>query len=271
MKIFRDRKSLVKEICGLKKIAFVPTMGALHAGHFSLINKAKKKTNIVLVSIYVNPKQFNSADDFKKYPRKLIKDIKTLEAMNIKYLYMPTNRDIYSFKPKTNIYLDKFSKILCGKFKPNHFRGVINVINRFLNIIKPSYIFLGLKDFQQLELIKSHIDKNKIKTKLFPCSTVREKNGIAYSSRNLRLKKNQFKSAGNIYNYIKNNKKFILSKILNKEKMHIYQKMINLGASKIDYIECINLSNKTICKNTKLKFNIFIAYYVGKVRLIDNL
>ena len=140
MKIFRDRKSLVKEITGLKKIAFVPTMGALHKGHLSLIKKAKKKSKDVLVSIYVNPKQFNSKRDFKKYPRQLNKDIKILKNFNIKYLYVPKSEDIYSFNPKNKIYLDNFSKILCGKFRSLHFRGVINIVNRFLDIIKPKYI-----------------------------------------------------------------------------------------------------------------------------------
>ncbi|MDC0977015.1 pantoate--beta-alanine ligase, partial [Pelagibacteraceae bacterium] len=108
MKIFRNRKSLITEISGLKKLAFIPTMGALHKGHISLINKAKKKTKKVLVSIYINPKQFNSKNDFRKYPRKLKKDINILKRINVNYLYIPTYQDIYSIKPKTKIYIDSF-------------------------------------------------------------------------------------------------------------------------------------------------------------------
>mgnify|MGYP000601287285 FL=1 len=108
MKIFRNRKNLINEISGLKDIAFVPTMGALHKGHISLINKAKKKSNKVLVSIYVNPKQFNTIKDYKKYPRKLSNDINTLKKIKIKYLYIPTNKDIYSFRPRNKIYLENF-------------------------------------------------------------------------------------------------------------------------------------------------------------------
>ena len=271
MKIFRDKKSLIDEISVLKKIAFVPTMGALHKGHISLINKAKKKSNQVMVSIYVNPKQFDSTNDFNKYPRKLKNDIKTLKKIKINYLYLPTDKDIYSFKPKTKIFLDNFSKILCGKSKPTHFKGVINVVNRFLDIIKPKFLYLGLKDFQQLELIRSHIIKNKIKTKLIICPTIRDMSGIALSSRNLKLNKNQLKKAGKIYQFIKNNKKFIFHKILNKKKSEIIEKLIKFGANKIDYIECVSLIKKKVCKNPRSKFNIFVAYFIGNIRLIDNL
>ena len=271
MKIFRNRKNLINEISGLKDIAFVPTMGSLHKGHISLINKAKKKSNKVLVSIYVNPKQFNTIKDYKKYPRKLSNDINTLKKIKIKYLYIPTNKDIYSFRPRNKIYLENFSKILCGKFRPFHFKGVINVVNRFLEIIKPKFIFLGVKDFQQLSLIKSHIIKNKINTNLMPCTTLRERNGVALSSRNSKLTRKQLKIAGKIYKYIKNNKKLILYKILNKKRSEVIKKLIDIGVNKVEYLECVNLIKKQICKNNKSKFNIFVAYYMEDIRLIDNL
>ena len=271
MKIFKNKKSLINEISGLKKIAFVPTMGALHKGHISLINKAKKKSNEVLVSIYVNPKQFNSKKDFKKYPRKLIKDIKILKKEKIDYLYIPTSKDIYSFSPKNKIFLNNFSKILCGKFRPRHFKGVLNVVNRFIEIIKPKFIYLGMKDFQQLSLIQSHVNKKNINTKIISCPTIRLKNGLAISSRNSKLSKNHIIYAGKIYRYLKNNKRLIFNKILKREKSQILKKLIAFGATKIDYIECVNLIDKKTCKNSKSNFNIFIAYYLGEVRLIDNL
>lgn len=271
MKIFRNKKTLINKISNLKNVAFIPTMGALHKGHLSLINKAKKKSKEILVSIYINPKQFNSRKDFKKYPRRLNKDIQILKRIKINYLYIPTDKDIYSFKPNTKIYLSQFSRILCGKFRPYHFKGVLNVVNRLLSIIKPKFLYLGMKDFQQLALIKSHINKNKIKTELIACPTVREKNGVAISSRNLNLNKNQLKIAEKIYKYIKNNKKFILYKILSKKRSEILLKLSELGADKIDYIECVDLFKKKLCKKTKSKFNVFIAYYIQDIRLIDNL
>ena len=128
-----------------------------------------------------------------------------------------------------------------------------------------------MKDFQQLTLIQSHIEKNKIKTELITCPTVRERNGVAVSSRNQNLNKNQLKIAGKIYKFIKNNKELILYKILKKKRSEILFKLSELGADKIDYIECIDLIKKKLCKKTKSKFNVFIAYYIGDIRLIDNL
>ena len=200
MKIFKDKHTLQKEILKTKGISFVPTMGGLHKGHISLINQSKKSKFKTLVSIFVNPKQFNKSD-FRSYPRNTKKDIKQLKKLKINYLYIPTYKDIYGFKTKENVYLDKFSKKLCGRFRKGHFEGVLNVVNRFIEIIKPRYIFLGKKDYQQLYLIKKHIEKRKIKSKIIGCKTIREINGIACSSRNINLNKNQMKVASNIYYY----------------------------------------------------------------------
>ena len=271
MKIFKNKKDLLKEIKQIKNLAFVPTMGFLHKGHLSLIKKAKKKSNNVLVSIFVNPKQFNSFYDFKNYPKNLSKDLKTLKKHNVKYLYLPTYKDIYSYKPKNKLYLHKFVKLLCGKFRKDHFKGVINVVNRFVEILKPSTIYLGLKDYQQLVLIKHHFLKNKIKTRIIPCSSIRMNNGLVLSSRNYNLKKSQIKIGSLLFKYLKNNKKKILKAFLNGEKKLIQKKIMKLGISKIEYLECIDLNTLKNAKNKNKKFNIFIAYFLGRVRLIDNL
>ena len=271
MKIFKKRIELIKEISKCKKLAFVPTMGALHKGHISLIKKAKKKSSEILVSIYINPKQFNSKKDFKKYPRRLKKDISILKKINISYLYIPRHNDIYSFIPKNKIFLDKFSKILCGKFRPLHFKGVINVVNRLLEITKPKFLYLGMKDFQQLILIKSHINRNKIKSNIIPCPTIRDESGVAISSRNTQLSKNQLQKAAKIYKFIKKNKRKIFHKIINRKKSEVVKNLTQLGAAKVDYVECINLAKKKLCKKIGENYNIFFAYYIGGVRLIDNL
>ena len=145
MKIFKDKHTLQKEILKTKGISFVPTMGGLHKGHISLIKKSKKSKFKTLVSIFVNPKQFNKKSDFRSYPRNTKKDLKKLKKLKINYLYIPTFKDIYGFKPKEKVFLDKFSKKLCGKFRKGHFEGVLNVVNRFLEIIKPKYIFFRKK------------------------------------------------------------------------------------------------------------------------------
>ena len=141
MKIFKDKHTLKKEILKTKGISFVPTMGGLHKGHISLIKQARKSKLKTLVSIFVNPKQFNKKSDFRSYPRNTESDIRLLKRLKINYLYIPTFKDIYGFKPKENVYLHKVSKKLCGKFRKGHFEGVLNVVNRFIEIIKPRYIF----------------------------------------------------------------------------------------------------------------------------------
>ena len=271
MKIFNDKHTLQKEILKNKGISFVPTMGGLHKGHISLIKQSKKSKLKTLVSIFVNPKQFNKKSDFRSYPRNIKKDIKQLKKLKINYLYIPTFKDIYGFKPKKKVFLDKFSKKLCGKFRRGHFEGVLNVVNRFIEIIKPRYIFLGKKDYQQLYLIKKHLEKRKIKSKIVECKTIRENNGIACSSRNSNLSKNQKKIASNIFYYLINLKRKIKKNynLFNINK--IKRDLINLGASKIDYLENYNIKNFDKIKRPNKKFNLFFAYYIKSIRLIDNI
>ena len=271
MKIFKDKHTLQKEILKTKGISFVPTMGGLHKGHISLIKKSKKSKFKTLVSIFVNPKQFNKKSDYRSYPRNTNEDIKQLKKLKINYLYIPEFKDVYGFKPKKKVFLDKFSKKLCGRFRIGHFEGVLNVVNRFLEIIRPKYIFLGKKDYQQLYLIKKHIEKRKIRSKIIECKTIRENNGVALSTRNLKLDENQIKIASDIYYYLYNLKKKIKKNynLFNPNK--IKKDLKNLGISKIDYLENYNTKNFKKIKKKSKKFNLFIAYYIKNVRLIDNI
>ena len=266
MKIFKNKSKLKKEISKDKDVCFVPTMGGFHLGHISLIKKSKRFKGKTLVSIFVNPRQFNEKRDFIKYPRNLKKDLTILNNLKVDYVYLPTSKDMFNFRTTNKIYLNKFSKTLCGKTRKKHFKGVLDVVNRFLEIIRPKNIFLGNKDFQQLILIKKHIKKRNIKTKVIACETVREKNGVACSTRNKRLTHNQFKIASNVYSFLKNKKK-----TPDIFKLNYKDSLFKLGVSKIDYLEILNL--KTLKKPKKLneKFSIFIAYYLGKIRLIDNI
>ena len=272
MKIFKDKQVLKNEISGLKNLCFVPTMGGLHNGHKSLIKKAGRFGRKILVTIFVNPKQFNSKKDFLSYPKEIKKDLIFLKKLKINYLYLPTFKDIYSFKTKHKIYEDKIGKTLCGKFRKSHFKGVLNVINRFLEIIKPRYIFLGKKDFQQLYLIQKHIKKKKIKTQVIQCKTIREKSGIACSSRNLNLNESEKRIASKVYHLIKNEKfKIKKTKKIKFDTKQIKRKIMSYGVKKIDYLEYLNTSDLKKVKNFKSKFNIFIAYYLKNIRLIDNI
>jgi pantoate--beta-alanine ligase len=271
MKIFKDKHNLQREILKTKGTSFVPTMGGLHKGHISLIKQSKKSKLKTLVSIFVNPKQFNKKSDFRSYPRNVKKDIKQLKTLKIDYLYLPKFKDIYGFKSKNKVFLDKSSKKLCGKFRKGHFEGVLNVVNRFIEIIKPRYIFLGKKDYQQLFLIKKHIEKRKIKSKIIECKTIRENNGIACSSRNLNLSKSQIKIASNIFHYLNNLKKKLKKNYTLFKIDKIKKDLIKLGANKIDYLENYNIKSFKKIKKPSKKYNLFFAYYIKKVRLIDNI
>ena len=271
MKIFKDKHTLQKEILKNKGTSFVPTMGGLHKGHISLIKQSKKSKFKTLVSIFVNPKQFNKRSDFRSYPRNTKRDIKLLKKLKVDYLYIPTFKDIYGFKPKNKVFLDKCSKKLCGKFRKGHFEGVLNVVNRFIEIIKPRYIFLGKKDYQQLYLIKKHIEKRKIKSKIIECKTIRESNGIACSSRNLNLSKSQMKIASNIFHYLRNLKKKIKRNYNLFKTNKIKKELIKLGANKIDYLENYDIKSFKKIKRPNKKFNLFFAYYIKNIRLIDNI
>jgi len=267
MKIFKDKHNLQKEILN-KPISFIPTMGGLHNGHISLIKKAKKYKKKTLVSIFVNPKQFSKKSEFRSYPRNKLNDLNILKNLDVNYLYLPSIKDIYDFKPKNKIYLHKFSKKLCGKYRKGHFKGVINVMNRLIEIIKPEEIFMGKKDYQQLFLVKKFISKNKIRSKIIECNTAREKNGVAFSSRNSLLKKNEIKIASNIYQFINKIKKRINLYTLNFLKSELKK----LGADKVDYIENYNIRQNFKKSNVYNKnCKIFIAYYIRNVRLIDNI
>ena len=146
MEVIKKRSQIFHKLSGKKNVGFVPTMGALHKGHVSLFKKAKRQCKITVASIFINPKQFSKKQDYNKYPRRQMKDLSLLKKLKIDYLYKPSYADIYKFKTKNKIYLDKFSKELCGQFRKGHFKGVIDVVNRLLEITNPKKIFLGNKN-----------------------------------------------------------------------------------------------------------------------------
>ena len=269
MKILKKNKDINEALKNVSNLGFVPTMGCLHKGHKYLINQSKKKCNKTLVSIFINPTQFNNKKDYLSYPKNLKKDLNILKKLKVNYVYIPNKKEVYSFKRKKAVVLKKENKILCAKFRKGHFEGVIDVMDRLTNIIKPNKIFMGEKDYQQLLLVKKFIEK-KYETKVVSCKTVRNKNSLALSSRNQLLNKEDLIKASKIAmelfqfkKFLKNNKK---TKYLLQKKTTFLKK--NFGI-KIDYLEIRkknNLKSSSIIKNSK----IFIAYYINKVRLIDN-
>ena len=269
MKLIRQITDLNKAIKKQKELGFVPTMGSLHKGHSSLINISKKKCKKTLVSIFVNPTQFNNSNDFKIYPRNLSKDIKLLKSLKVDYLYIPTVNQIYNNKYSNKTILNKSQKILCAKFRKGHFEGVLDVMNRFTSLIKPKNVFMGEKDYQQFFLVRKFIER-KYKTKVIVCKTIRDTNKIALSSRNSLLDLESFKKAGKISLELIKLKSLIKKDIKDKKLIRkIKSDLIKKFKIKIEYLECRNL----IDLNTNLKnkpFKLFIAYYLKGVRLIDN-
>jgi len=269
MKIILQKKNLLKLIKDQKNLGFVPTMGGLHLGHISLIKKSTKLCDKTIVTIFVNKPQFNKKDDFKKYPRSIKKDVNILKKLKIDFLYLPSHKEIYSSGINKNIKINSLSKKLCGKFRPGHFRAVVDVVDKFIKIINPKRIFFGEKDMQQLKIIEDYVKRNYKEIKITPCKTIREKNGIAFSSRNFLLSSKDKKIASRIYKYIIENKNRLIND--NVSIKIIKKNILRIGADKIDYIEVLNISKLIKPYNKKNKYRIFIAYYLKKVRLIDNI
>ena len=269
MKILIKNKDINEALKKVSNLGFVPTMGSLHKGHEYLIKQSKKKCNQTLVSIFINPTQFNNKKDYLSYPKNLNKDLNILKKLKVNFVYIPNKKEIYSFKRKKAIILKKENKVLCAKFRKGHFEGVIDVMDRLTNIIRPNKIFMGEKDYQELLYVKKFIEK-KYQTKIVSCKTVRNKNKLALSSRNQLLDKRDLIKAGKIAKdlfhfkiFLKNKKK---TKNLLQKKKELFKKNFDI---KIDYLEIRkknNLKSSSTIKNSK----IFIAYFINKVRLIDN-
>ncbi len=269
MKILYNKNDLNEALKDVKNLGFVPTMGSLHKGHISLIKKSKKICNQTIVSIFVNPTQFNNKNDFAKYPRNNKNDLRILKRLKINFVFMPDKSEIYNSKKQKKIILSKKQRIMCAKYRKGHFEGVIDVMDRLTNIIRPKKIFMGEKDFQQLYLVKKYIEK-KYKSKIVACKTIRNHLLLALSSRNFNIKRNELIKASKLTRDLINFKKNLkfaknIKKIINLKKNEL-NKFYNI---KIEYLELrkkSNLSNSINIKNS----NLFFAYYIKNTRLIDN-
>ena len=269
MKLIKLKTDLIKAIEFDKRLGFVPTMGSLHEGHKALIKTSQKNCKKTLVSIFVNPTQFNNKKDYKIYPKNLKKDLSYLKKLNVDYVYLPTIKQIY-WKKNDKIRLNKSQNILCAKFRKGHFEGVLDVLNRFVELIFPQKIFMGEKDFQQFFLVKNYIENN-YNTKVYMCKTIRAKNKLALSSRNSLLNKKSFIKTGMI------TKKLLrLKNEINRNRKNYKKLILNLKKEltknfdiKIEYLECRNIQNLSTNIFNK-PFKLFVAYNIDNVRLIDN-
>ena len=273
MEIIKNILDLNKAIKDFKNFGFVPTMGGLHDGHISLIKNSQKMCKKTIVSIFVNPTQFNDKSDYKNYPIDAKSDLKKLSKIECDIVYAPKSSDLYLTDEIAKEYdFNGLENILEGKYRPGHFNGVANIVEKLFNIIQPNYAFFGEKDLQQLFIIKKLVEIKKIKTKIIGCPTIREKCGLAKSSRNQLLSKTDFKKSSNIYEQLLFTKENYTTKSFKEIKDRVKHNLKNSNFE-IDYFEFIDMKTLEIHKR-KLKgvqYAACIAVVVSKIRLIDNI
>ena len=276
MKVINKPEELQKIIEELKKegknVGFVPTMGALHLGHVSLIKKSVLQNDITVVSVYVNPIQFGPNEDYEKYPRPIEKDIKVCQDNKVDFLFLPTNETLYNKNFSTYIYNNNVSKIMCGITRPTHFQGVCTIVAKLFNIVMPQRAYFGLKDYQQYIIIKQMVEDLNFNIEIVGCPIVREESGIAMSSRNTYLSKEEKVQATGIYKSLCLAKQlFCEGKEIEDIKQVVEENILKIPKSKIDYIEIRNSQNLQEVTDLDKNIVIAVAVKVGNVRLIDNM
>jgi pantoate--beta-alanine ligase len=276
MILYKQAKPLTNYLTEQKEtgtaIGFVPTMGALHQGHLSLLAQAKKEGDLVVCSIFVNPTQFNNPDDFNKYPITIEKDIELLIANGCDVLFLPPVEEIYPAGYKAKHYdLGDLETVLEGHYRPGHFQGVCQVIDRLLEIVNPSRLYLGQKDYQQCQVIQRLLSlTGRTELSLVIAPTIREQDGLAMSSRNLRLTKEQRAKAPALFKELSQAKKELVLKPIDQIKSMAIQHLSQEGF-KVDYFEIADAKSLTPATDTAKPSVALVAAYLDDVRLIDNL
>jgi len=275
-KIIRSPRALQKiskeMLAGGKSIGLVPTMGALHKGHISLIKKSVKNNDITIVSIFVNPAQFGANEDFAKYPRRLLADAKLCGKAGANIVFAPEPKDMYPMPLQTFVHNPMLENLYCGAYRPGHFAGVLSVVAKLFNIALPSKAYFGEKDFQQLHLIRKMTCDLNFPVKIIGAKTIREKNGLAMSSRNEYLSLEERAAAGSIYAGLLAAKKLHGQGVVSATKLKcVVKERIERANGKSQYVEIVN-KNDLMPVGTKVlkKSVILIACYFGKTRLIDH-
>lgn len=255
-----------------KTIGFVPTMGALHKGHLSLVERAGVKSDIVVVSIFVNPSQFNNTDDLKKYPRNLQQDIEMLEKSPCNVVFAPSVEEIYPEQDTRIFDFGYLDKVMEGLFRPGHFNGVAQVVTKLFDIVKPNKVFFGEKDFQQLAIIRDLSKRYYPEIEIIACPIVREENGLAMSSRNKLLSEEMRQKAAIISQTLFESCIFAKSNEIELTKKFVIEKINTVKELKMEYFEIID-GNRLQAVNAWNKCNYIvgcIAVYAENIRLIDN-
>ncbi|WP_134114048.1 pantoate--beta-alanine ligase [Orenia marismortui] len=256
-----------------KSIALVPTMGYLHQGHLTLMKKAKEDTDIVIASIFVNPTQFGPTEDYEAYPRDLERDVNLAKEVGVDIMFAPETEEIYLKDELTTVTVDSLNERLCGASRPGHFDGVCTIVSKLFNILNPDQAYFGQKDAQQVLIIKKMVDDLNFDIEIVTVPIVREEDGLAMSSRNKYLNKEERKAALVLYSSLKLAKKLIASGERNANL--IKEEMISLinqeDLAEIDYVKIVKQSNLEEINEIEGQILIALAVYIGQTRLIDNL
>lgn len=279
MLIFTENKVLSSHLLPLinqnKTIGFIPTMGALHKGHLSLIEKSLIENDITVMSIFVNPTQFNNKEDLEKYPRTLEADVAKIKKISSEVIiYNPTVKDIYENNVESQDFsYDGLEFQMEGKHRVGHFNGVGTIVKRLFEIIKPTNAYFGEKDFQQLQIVKKMVSKHNLPVTIIGCPIYREKSGLAMSSRNERLSDGSREKASIIYEILKETKKLFQKKSANEVVKIVEEKFKKMPDFKLEYFEIAEESTLLTCKrkNKTKKYRGFIAVFIDNIRLIDNI
>jgi pantoate--beta-alanine ligase len=253
-----------------KSIGYVPTMGALHDGHISLIRRSKHENDITIVSIYVNPLQFSPEEDYNKYPRQKEKDLEILSSLEVETVFIPENNDMWREDDSTSINMGQIGKILCGLSRPGHFDGVATVVAKLFNIVDPDRAYFGLIDLQQSVVIRQMVKELKYAIDIIVCPTARETDGLAMSSRNRYLSEPERKAAPIMYKALKHGKELLTQEIpaIKKELEAMIKAEPLLD---LKYLEILDPENLNPLNKTVLPMVICLAATIGKARLIDNI
>ncbi len=254
------------------KVGFVPTMGALHEGHISLINRAKKDNDIVVCSVFVNPIQFNNQTDLEKYPRTPERDIEKLEQAGCDAVFMPTAEEMYPNKVEDHYDFGDLERVMEGACRPGHFNGVAIVVRKLFEIVTPNRAYFGEKDFQQLAIIKKMVQNLNMNLEIVPCPIIRENDGLAMSSRNVRLNETERAIAPKIFATLNDAISKKVSMIPAEMKEYTLAKYAEIKEFDVEYVEITDETNLKSLENWNEcdHARIFVALQLGPVRLIDN-
>lgn len=277
MKFFSSISDTQKAIAQFRKInksiGFVPTMGALHQGHLELMKRAKGDNDILVVSIFVNPIQFNNKEDLDKYPRDMEKDIRLLEEVKCDILFSPSAEEMYPEPVNEKYDFGNLEMVMEGAFRPGHFNGVAVVVKRLFGIVKPYKAYFGEKDFQQLAIVRKLTELEQLPVLVVACPTIREADGLAMSSRNKRLTKEERTAAPFLYKALTEAKNQIGKMSPDEVKLRLQNQFADQPLFDLEYFELADENNLQPVSSWDENRNIrgFIAAYIGKVRLIDNI